>query len=50
MSILLTSDPTIEKLQNHFKNYGMNASTLNQKFDFEDEFISSNLLANEDGI
>jgi len=50
MSILLTSDPTIEKLQNHFKNYGMNASTLNQKFDFEDEFISSNLLVNEDGI
>ena len=50
MSILLTSDPVIEKLQKHFKNYGMNTSTLDQKLDFEDEFISSNLLANENGI
>lgn len=50
MSILLTSDPIIEKLQNHFKNYGMNTSTLDQKLDFENEFISSNLLANENGI
>lgn len=50
MSILITTDPVIEKLQHHFGEHGLKTSLSGDKFDFEDEFTSSSLLGKESGI
>ena len=50
MTILLTHDPILEKIQNHFEGYGIRSTISEKRYDFEDDYFDSYLLETKGGI
>jgi hypothetical protein len=50
MTMLLTVDPILGKIQNHFEEYWLNSSIVEKKLDFELDYLDVNLLGTTDGI
>ena len=38
MALLLISDPILEKIQKHFKRYGIKSSISDERLDFESDY------------
>ncbi len=50
MTMLVTSDPILGRIQNHFEEYGLNSSIVEKKLDFELDFLDAYLLGTTDGV
>lgn len=50
MTILLTQDPILEKIQKHFEKHGIRSSISEERYDFEDDHLDSYLLETKGGI
>ncbi len=50
MTMQITSDPILEKIQKYFKDYGITSSISEEKLDFESDYVDINFLGTRDGI
>ena len=50
MTILITSDPVLEKIQKHFEDHGIKSSISEQNLDFEADYLDACFLGTNDGI
>lgn len=50
MTMQITSDPILEKIQKYFKDYGIISSISEEKLDFESDYVDINFLGTRDGI
>lgn len=50
MTMLLMADPILERLKNHFEKYGANSSIVDDKLDFELDYMDAKLLGTTNGI
>lgn len=50
MTMLLTQDPILEKIQKHFEIHGIKSAISEERYDFEDDFLDSYLLETKGGI
>jgi len=50
MTMLLTSDPVLGKMQKHFEKNGLPNSIVEEKLDFELDYYDANLLGTTNGI
>ncbi len=50
MALLLTTDPILEKIQKHFKSYGIKSSISEERLDFESDYADIGILGLKDGI
>jgi hypothetical protein len=50
MAMLVAYDPILEKLQKHFEKFGLPSSIVEQKLDFESDYLDSNLLGTTKGV
>lgn len=48
--MLVTSEPVLGKIQEHFKKFGINSTFSEQKFDFEEDYLNVDFLRTCDGI
>jgi len=46
----LMTNPILERIQNHFEEYGLNSSIVEKKLDFELDYRDANLLGTTDGV
>ena len=50
MTMLITTESILEKIQVHFKNYGIKSSISEQNLDFEADYLDACFLGTRDGI
>ncbi len=50
MTMLITTESILEKIQVHFKNYGIKSSISEQNLDFEADYLDACFLGTKDGI
>ncbi len=50
MTLQIQYEPILEKIQKHFKDYGITSSISEQKLDFESDYLHTSLFGTEDGI
>lgn len=50
MTMQLTSDPILERIQKYFKDYGIRSTISEEKLDFESDYMDINFLGTRDGI
>lgn len=50
MTLLLAVEPILEKIQKHFKDYGIKSSISEEKLDFESDYLDTVSLGAQDGI
>ncbi len=50
MTMLVTSNPVLGKMQKHLEEYGLLSSIVEEKLDFEQDYWDANLLGTADGI
>lgn len=50
MTMLINSDPVLEKFQKHIESFGIRSKIPERKLDFEYDYIDSHLLGDKDGI
>lgn len=50
MTILLTTEPILEDIQKHFKDYGIQSSLSEHRLDFEADYVDSIFLGTKGGI
>ena len=50
MTMLITSDPILEKIQKHFEDHGIKSSISEQNLDFEADYLDACFLGTRDGI
>jgi len=50
MTMLITTEPVLEKIQKHFKDKGIKSSISEQKLDFEADYLDTYFLGTRDGI
>ena len=50
MTLLLTTDPILEKIQKHFEGLGLNSSIVSKKLDFELDYKDVHFIDSESGI
>ena len=50
MTMQITSDPILEKIQKYFKDYGITSYISEEKLDFESEYVDINFLGTRNGI
>ena len=50
MTMLQRVEPVLEKFQTHLRELGLNSRTIDDKLDFECDFIDSHVLGSSDGI
>ena len=50
MTMLIMIEPILEKIQKHFKDYGITSSIPRQRLDFESDYLNTVFLGTKDGI
>ena len=50
MTMMLTVDPILGKIQKYFKDYGIKSSISEKKLDFESDYLDVNILETKKGI
>lgn len=50
MAMLIMTEPIIEKIQNHFNDYGIRSSIPRRILDFESDYLNTVFLGTKDGI
>ncbi|MBS3923147.1 MAG: hypothetical protein KGZ37_08395 [Nitrosarchaeum sp.] len=50
MTMLINRDPVLEKFQKHLESFGIRSKVLEEKLDFEYDYVDSHLLGDKDGI
>ncbi len=49
MTMMLTVDPILEKIQKYFKDYGIKSSISEKRLDFEADYLDANILETKKG-
>ena len=50
MTLLLMTDPILEKIQKHFEGLGLKSSIVNEKLDFELDYKDVHFMDGKNGI
>ena len=50
MALLLTQDPILKKVQDHFEKFGIKSSISEKKLDFESDYVDIGRLDSKDGV
>lgn len=50
MTMLIMTEPILEQIQKHFKDYGITSSIPRQRLDFESDYLNTVFLGTKDGI